>query len=372
MKTWRNWHIYYSDPNRLLRDCLRDLVADRGGLKKLFWVRHYAGGAHIRVRAHGSVGAVEQFSEYFVPAVESFLLKMPSLVDRDYSSTRAGALLSIEEGSLEGVDLGYRVNEIIPSPYDRENHGLPSASSLDLLEDFYERCGSLAIETLSSERGVLVEALRFYYLMLIHATGSVERGAVSAKSHWSGFAAFRLNPALVAAVQESYSEQRQLVQGVLREVIAFGENPGAPGDDLLNEWNTILGHYRSKARELLAGGQELCFHLTSLQAKRQREQIREETFQTYPFLGELWRDPSFLSAMRSDIHLALPRVLTNLYYAMIGPQLGLRAIDKIALCYFVFTSVEEHFHCNLTDTLSANVASARRRSEAVKEATGAV
>jgi hypothetical protein len=98
MNVWRNWHIYYSDPNRLLVDCLQGLIGDHAGLEKLFWLRHYAGGTHVRLRAYGGAAAIEQFGLRLVPAVEAFLLDVPSDVDPGYSPERARGLVDIEEG----------------------------------------------------------------------------------------------------------------------------------------------------------------------------------------------------------------------------------------------------------------------------------
>ncbi len=219
----------------------------------------------------------------------------------------------------------------------------------------------MAINVLRSDRGVLTEALRLYYLTLVAATGSVERGAVSSKSHWCGFAAFRLQPDMLIAIKAQYDEQRPSILAQLEDVLTETRSPSSLRDPLLVEWWRILGSCRTKAHVSLLEGHDLCFYVTREQAAQKRSKISASDFAKFPFLRTLWQDVDYLEAMRSDIHLALPRVLMNLYYALIGPQFGLRAIDKVALCYFVYMSVEELFGCNLDDRLRHNVAAALRR-----------
>lgn len=364
MTEWRNWHLYYSDLDKILRECVGPAISGHPGPDCLFWIRHYFGGSHLRIRAHGGRDALASLSENLVKKVSEYIALNPSSPSETYSVDRATTLLQIERGQMEGCDASYRINELIECPYDRSLGGMPSLKSLELLESFLSSTNRIAMMILSSPKDKYREALRLYFGLLLCSTGSLRRGGVSAKSHWSGFAAFRLDPTTKQTIERSYEKNFSVIHACLEEAVEVDSLGSERRDEILRQWHQVLESHRTRVIELHRKGHELCFSVTAAQADLLKQRIGEEVFAQYPFLSRLWSDPRFLGAMRSDPHLAVPRALTNLYYSFISSQLGLRAIDKITLCYFVFQSIEDHYSCDLTGVLEGNIAAAIARNGA--------
>jgi hypothetical protein len=318
----------------------------------------------LRIRAHGERDALAPFSENLVRKVTEYIALKPSSPSDTYSADRATTLLQIERGQMEGCDSSYRVNELIECPYDRSLEGMPSLKSLELLESFLSSTKAIAMTILSSPKDKYRQALRLYFGLLLCSTGSLRRGGVSAKSHWSGFAAFRLDPSTKQNIERSYEKNSSVIHACLEEAVEVDGLGSVRRDEILRQWHQVLESHRTRVIELHDKGYELCFSVTPAQADVLKQRIGEEVFAEYPFLYRLWSDPQFFGAMRSDPHLAVPRALTNLYYSFISSQLGLRAIDKITLCYFVFRSIEEHYSCDLTKVLEGNITAAIARNGA--------
>ena len=75
MGEWRNYHIFYTDLNRLIVECVYPVLErSEQYLKNCFWERHYAGGPHLRVRLHGSADDVSKAASEFVAEANSSLL----------------------------------------------------------------------------------------------------------------------------------------------------------------------------------------------------------------------------------------------------------------------------------------------------------
>ena len=51
-------------------------------------------------------------------------------------------------------------------------------------------------------------------------------------------------------------------------------------------------------------------------------------------------------------------------YASLISVLGLRFVDKLALCYYAHRIIEEHFNCDLTDILRTTMAFVVNRHKA--------
>src|SRR5687767_64425 len=97
MNEWRAYHIYYSDVDRLIIDCVHPFFQhweDR--IERRSWERHYAGGPHLRIRLRGSVAELAHAGNELAAWVGSFLARYPSQDVGNYSAERAAKLLEWE------------------------------------------------------------------------------------------------------------------------------------------------------------------------------------------------------------------------------------------------------------------------------------
>lgn len=352
MGEWRNYHIYYTDVDRLITECVYPLLSRRDdSLETCFFERHYAGGAHLRVRLRGEAGAVEDAGAELVREAERFIAAHPSEPVENYSPQFAAKLLELEDEPAEPDDLVYRVNEVRSRPYQRLQHRLASDEAASLLADFLHDCMPLAVDIIRAERPKQEQLLRLYFLEARSATGDVRHGCVSFKSHWEGLAMNFSSPALNERIKANYAQQRELIRGLLLEVMAHCDQDTLDSDPVLGPWHELLTRYERRAQAILAQGTHLTFQYSTVDNVRQaREYVEAHMWEESPFLRTLYQDERFMASIQHETDFLLPRVLTNLLYSLLA-LVGLGMIDKMALCFYAHRIVEDHYGCDLTEIL---------------------
>ena len=356
MSEWRNWHIYYTELDRFIRSCLAP-VLDRysTGLETYFFERHYAGGAHLRVRVRGTSQVLDQFSPGLVREVENYIASYPSLPVTNYSERGSVKLLAMEEDDAEGSDLTYHVNEILSRPYGRLEHRLASNEAAALLEQFLHDAIPLCMAVLNSNRPKLDEGLRLCLLEALLVSGSLSAGCLSFKSHWEGLATFYCSEQLVTRILARYAEQRLRIFHLIAEVKTHYENETICEDQVLDLWRALINQYSARVKAILRAGTPITVQPKSTdEVRAMRASIGENAIDKNPFLRVLWGDERFLASFQCEENLLYPRVLTNLLYNLLS-LIGLRFIDKTALCYYAQRGVEEYCNCDLTSMMARTV-----------------
>lgn len=356
MSQWRNWHIYYTDVDELIKCCLAPVLKGyRNDLETYFWERHYAGGPHLRLRIRGRGEALDRISSHLVDEVESYMASRPSLPISHYSEEGSAKLLAMEDDDSEGSDLSYRVNKILSRPYGRLKHRLASTEAAVLLEDFLHDAIPLSLAVLNSRRPKLEEGLRLCLLEALLVNGSLPVGCLSFKSHWEGLAAFYCNERLLDRILTRYTEQRQRIFGLITEVKTRHEQGTVNEDPVLRLWQDLIAQYSERTKAALRTGTPITVQPGSTdEVRAMRESIGREAIERSPFLQVLWRDERFLASFEGEESLLYPRVLINLLYSLLS-LIGLRFIDKTALCYYAQRGVEEYFGCDLTSMMAETV-----------------
>lgn len=151
---WQSAHVYYYDEQKdaLLLDCIQPLFAQaRPITPRLFFVRHWLRGPHLRLRFYCSS---MQFAATLKPLIEStvggYLRQHPSTTRLDEEQLKPlYATLARQEQETGPLFPLYPDNSIQYLPYDRRLQVLGSEALASLLEDFYVDTNDLAFAMLA-------------------------------------------------------------------------------------------------------------------------------------------------------------------------------------------------------------------------------
>lgn len=356
MQEWRSYHVYYTDLDRLLLECVGPFLRSLDGrLSLFFWERHFAGGPHLRVRFRGTATDLNAIAESFVATVEEYLQLYPSNPISNYSMNDARQMLEMEAEEYEPASLEYRVNAVSQQPYQRLKSRFVQGQGLELLHEFLHDSNLLSEKILENSSAKRDALLRLYFLNALFPHGDIRQGSVSFKSHWSGFAASFPSRPVVDRIRSSFEEQKDLIIFTMLEVKRDFERSDFSRDPILREWMILLDHYGQKATAILGSGEQISATMTPDEVRKYRKSLAEGAVEPNEFMKVLLEDERFVAAFRHEQAFAWPRVLTNLLYMMV-PALGLTVLDKMALCYFAHRAVEAHFRCDLTEILRNNIA----------------
>jgi hypothetical protein len=356
MGEWRNYHIYYTDLDRLILECVYPLLErHQEHLEKCFWERHYAGGPHVRVRLHGSADDVSKAASELVAEATSYMTRFPSAPQTNYSSQLAKKMVEMEDEPSEPEDLAYRVNEIHERPYQRLNHRLVSDEAARLLEDFLQDIMPIVAAILKAPLPKLEQMLRIYFVDALFGSKDLPHGCVSFKSHWEGLAMNYSNPRLNDRIESNYAQKRERIRELMLDVKEHFENKTLENDPILKGWVDIVTRYSERTRTVLETGQHITPQYETIENVRLAKQnLEEHMWQDSNFLRTLYGDERFLALVQYEPKFLVPRVMVNLLYRLLG-MIGLNVIDKMALCYYAHRIVEDHFQCDLTDFLKENM-----------------
>lgn len=355
MSYWRNYHVYYSDVDRLLLECVAPFLEQSGGqLETFFWERHYVGGPNLRVHIRGSANDFADVAGALVQAVETFLTVHPS-ANAPYSPAHAATLMQREGGIASDGELTYRNNVIEEHSSMPDHHRYASDAAADLVTRFRHDIIPVAMRVIGSARPKREELLRLFFLQpLLVCRGNLPAGCVSYRSHWEGFS-ITTDPDVVARIRATYSNNRNNVIQLMLGVVEQYEH-GALGDDpLLGAWGGLLSYYADEARRILAEGTALTEQPATPEEVRRLRGKRPDSLQRHStFVRVLGSDERFLASTQYEAAFLVPRVLTNLLYIFVASA-GLNAVERMALCCFAYSAVEEHYGCDLCHILERNV-----------------
>jgi hypothetical protein len=289
----------------------------------------------------------------FQDGVDAYLALFPSNPISSYSSEDARQMLEMESEAYEPCDLVYRVNAVLERPYQRLKSRFVEGEGLHLLHEFLQDSNALIETMLENPAAKRDHLLRLYFLNALFPHANLVEGAVSFKSHWSGFAASFVNRKIIERIRTSYEQQREGIISIMLEVQHGYRQRNFSDGGILDGWLGLLERFGDKARAVLRTGAQISFTMTAEEVRAYRHSLSHAP-EPNLFMQVLLEDERFLAAFRHEQSLAWPRVLTNLLY-MIIPALGLTILDRMALCYFAHRAVEDHFKCDLTNVLRKTI-----------------
>lgn len=371
MTSWNSLHVYYTNINELILSCIEPFFnLQKWPGMQYFWERHYAGGAHLRLRFTASPECILQLDKALIRHVQTFLQTRPSIPVRTYSADKCREMLVLdgEDPSLD--DYRYRVNEICQVPYQRFTNTVLSYSTVAIIEDFLQDARSLAVWTISQPGSVRLNVLRLYFWTALFLCDDLPCGSVSYKSHWSGFAASCRNRALIDRIRLSYGDRTQQLAKIMCQVqVCHGETAFTPSY-LLAQWQSLLEKYSQRVSVEISKGMELTPRMKSAaDVRKGREWIARNVVEESNFLNLLYDSDDNLILLGQNHGATAARVLTNLLYIFV-PLAGLNLLDKMCLCHYAYRTVEDYFHCNLTDIANDTLARLRAQNKIATRDTG--
>lgn len=356
MGDWRNYHIYYSEIDRLIVECVYPVMERHDEhLENCFWERHYAGGTHLRVRLLGADDDISRAASELIASATSYLKQFPSAPQANYSPQLATRMVEMEDEASHPDDLVYHVNEIHERPYQRLQHRLVSDEAARLLEDFLHDSMSIVAAVLKAPLPKLEQMLLLYFVDALLDAKDFPHGSVSFKSHWEGLAMKFSNPRLTERIESNYAQKRERIRELMLSIKEHFENNTLDTDPILKGWVEILKRYGERTRTVLESGQ----HITPQYGTIENVRLAKQDFEAHmwkdsSFLRTLYGDERFLALVQYEPNFLVPRVRTNLLYRLLS-LLGLNVIDKMTLCYYAHKIVEDHFECDLTTILEKNM-----------------
>ncbi len=220
MSEWRSYHVYTSEVDRLIVDCVHPFCQEwESRMERRSWERHYAGGPNLRIRLQGPAAVVATAGEELAASARAFLAVHPSPDLASYSEAQVVRLLEWEETPSDaGEELRYRNNVVEEHPYPPATDVYVSREAARLMEDFRHDIVPLAFRLLTGRRPRREALLRLYFLKALEGSADIAAGSVSYKSHWEGFASSFPPLTVIERIQASYSANREYFQTLLREV----------------------------------------------------------------------------------------------------------------------------------------------------------
>ena len=357
-EAWRSFHVYYSDLDLILRDCICPfLLGARDGLTNAFCERHYSGGSHVRVRFLGEEREASKVANEFRKVAARFVAERPSARSQSYSAERAREMMEADGQDPSACELQYQVNVVTEAPYERLTSRTLPPGLTGLLESFLGDCLPVMASILGSSRPKAEEALRIYFVQAAVSTGDMRIGSVAFRAHWEGFAGLQRNRKLVAGIRENYARQRQYIRTLLRDVHERCSGTQLDDDPVTGGWSKLIRTHDRRVTARLRGGDNLGFPSPDADVVRENiAKVKGQTLEHSAFLDTLFGDTNFFVSFGRDPMLLRIRVLTNLLYCLIA-NLGLSMIDRMSLCYFAHRAVEDYFNCDLTEQLRGTMKS---------------
>ncbi|RAQ94250.1 thiopeptide maturation pyridine synthase [Thermogemmatispora tikiterensis] len=357
---WQSVHVYYyaeQQNDALLLDCIQPLfVQARPITTRLFFVRHWLRGPHLRLRFYCSP---TQFAVALKPLIESivgsYLRQHPSSAHLDEEQLKGlYATLARQEKEAGPFFPLYPDNSIQYLPYDRRLHVLGSEALASLLEDFYVDTNDLAFAMLAHRRqGHSLLTLCFDLMITVaHRQGQhIARGFISYRSHAEGFIIASADPARMRTLLEDrYQQQAKTLVARLRQLLAALDREQDTFPFTL-AWSRLMQRYQERAAQLIAAGQ-IDLSAAGLETDNGGGPLVRGNLAASAFHSALERDQQHKQALYSDPWFQSYRLVLNLLYLHFS-RLGLRPIDRFLLCHLAANAVEEAFKISAVDMVSA-------------------
>lgn len=354
---WDAIHVFSSNIELLLTEAVAPFLETMNEfLQHGFWERHYAGGAHVRVRVLSVPRHREMVLATLRERLTQWVAHNPSPGVDDYSPARAARLLREEGVDPATEDLTYRVNALADAVYPEKGKPFASERAREISEDFRRRRGPLAIQLMQERESRRDLLLQFFFLLALqNGGGSYVRGSVSYKSHWEGFYSVFPEDAFLRRVAKSYEEHRDHLSSVA-EALRRQWQENRPFDHpLLGQWRELLREFATLVTAALESGHPLIGSIPDGPVfAAHRAQLAKSIRRPSVFVEALWSDDRFMTSLADDILFQRPRALVNLLYELLA-TLGVTPLEKMVFCHHAFRTVEDLHGTLLEEQLKINM-----------------
>ncbi len=353
MSTWTSYALYTSNVDALLTDFVDPLVNRlEPELDTYFWVRHYAGGAHVRLHLQGDAALLEALRPEIEAEARAYFAANPSPDNTRYNPDAASLMVEREGDDPEEYDFTYRNDQVVPVTYHRYKDKYASKDAVHMMEDFYHAIHPLVIDVLKSGRDRHTELLRMYFLHALVISGDYGQGSVSFKSHWEGFA-LTAPAEVVSAIEAAYQHNKATIREMVHAVYNWYKGDRDPADHLLYRWGSIEKRFVKQAYLMALDDRHLVSY-PDYDAWKYVRGVLDEEERDSRFLETMFENSRFMESMRYNPLFTVARVGVNLLYLLVS-SLGLHTYDKFTLCYSAQQAVEDEWGYDLVSYLSDNI-----------------
>ncbi len=372
MSKWLNFHVYYSDIDRLVLECIDPLMQRiEADCERCFWERHFAGGRNVMLRVLPKSRKKKKLREEILGVVKEFLDASPSKDQQDYDPEMIRILLLSESEEPEQYDLSYRNNVVMEAPYDREKSKFASEDAILLQEYFYSDVSPLVVSILGSGADRMTEVLKLYFLHALMLKGNYPEGCISFKSHWEGFLKgckkHEMN-SFLQNIDTFFQQKREEIFSLMLFVKDCYDRKDFSSDPTLNYWYSIESKYLALAEDWLKDGKKICISWNEEDIERNAELVPEYS-EYSDFLATMYQNREFMLSMINDIPFNRNRILTNLLYLVVN-AVGLPALKKFLLCFLSHKAVEDYYDCDSMVILNEIINDMTKSYNSMNDQTG--
>lgn len=340
--TWHSAHIHYHDTlDELILDGVQPVLGRlRADVDKVYWIRHWRRGPHLRLNIRTTSRA---WDEIVWPALTEvlggYLAAHPSTtVLNEPAETVRHELFAAREGETGPLGPWVPNNTISYEPYDARLHVMGSQTCADLQADFHTDTTELAFAILAAvrdgaDRLAMALALMFAYARITLEPG-ITRGYMSYFSHATRFFNQRRSPESVRAEFDlHYETRRESLAELLNEVLntVDGEATTKP---FLTDWVRIVRRYRQRSEPLIASGRIQWKHLDD-QPLGKMVRGRRTGVLAEVMANDAWRAEVYESTGNQSHRLVL-----NFQYQLLS-RLGIVPVQRYLLCHLATRTVQD-------------------------------
>jgi hypothetical protein len=328
--------VYYFEDRRddLVLDCVRPLLHQlMGSVDRAFFVRHWAGGPHIRICFKADPATQGDLLHTVDAALTAYLGEKPSRAAVDASNW----LPRLEQVALAE---GWRPERLRPDNSVVWEFGEPKTDHTDrvrsLIDLFYVATNDLAFGHIEASRQRRADRLLAAFDILTltaHVGVGIERGFVSYRSHADAFLASSRDP---QAARRSFDlvfdrHSTDLVERV-RELVSRRASIGPDARQFL-AWTDVVHEFRSRTRELV--------RLAPIPVSPISPPARVDP-EVSPFHAIFAPDLAYRAKLSADPRAQAFRLLVNLQYLHLT-RCGFTPLERWLLCHLVSRAVEAAF-----------------------------
>jgi hypothetical protein len=184
------------------------------------------------------------------------------------------------------------------------------------------------------------------------------RGAVTFHAHWAVLEHWFQPASLIARIKDSYPPRRQSFRAIFDHVERDRQSPADAF--LLNMSATISAAITSAYQDPsnLARSIEYAANEQSIELAHS---LLDSNQANFAFLDTLYGESRYLADVDFNPAVQVTRLVVNLLYQF-GSQLGLRAVDRFAACYYIQQTIAEACGGNYSDTLKGFVERAQQHA----------
>jgi hypothetical protein len=358
----RSVNIYYSDIDTLIREFAVPALRECGaGLQRTFFERRCLEGRNLRIRLESDDGkALLAASESLAAQARRFVALYPSRPTNPISSTAAEKLADIERtaGHVQGQ---YFVNEVFEADYERESPRDGSPGLLDLLHSFLHQSSRLTAHVLYPADEKFERFLEAMFLSTYLFGSEPAHGAVTFHAHWAVLNHWFEPKSLIARIVESYPPRREQCRRCFEKVQTARVERSDP---YLQNVAAALQSAIITAQRQPSDLARSIEYAASVETLEQSRTLLEPQGQCFDFLDTLYSDPRYLADVDFNPAIQVTRLAVNLLYHF-ASQLGLRAVDRFAACYFVQQTIAEVNDVDYQAILKGFVETAQRQAPTV-------